>query len=57
MGVEAGAPHMSRAKEEQVSMERATLDAGGTAHVLLSGHFKVPTAEETEVPFFLPDLK
>jgi hypothetical protein len=48
---------MSRAEEEQVSMERATLDAGGTAHVLLSGHFKVPTAEETEVPFFLPDLK
>lgn len=50
--MEGGAPQMSRAEEQQDSMEGATLDAGETAHVLLSGHFKVPTAEETEVAFF-----
>lgn len=29
---------MSRPEEQQVSMETPTLDAGGTAHVLISGH-------------------
>lgn len=48
---------MSRAEEQQVSMERATLDAGGTAHVQLSGHLKVPQPKKQRSPFFLPDLK
>lgn len=45
-----GAPPTSR---PEVSMERPTLDAGGTAHVLISGHsrFQQPKKQRSLFPF------